>query len=693
MTDPRIPQDQEASSNPDHTSGDGLGSPEETQALKEGVRVTRRLVMKVLGAAGVAFLADAISGGRIFGGAHEEEKHAPENTDLAESDLLSKKLDAKAKEIAANVEAESHGLSDREKALRVVDYVGCALFAWGIKDLLPGGHGHIHAAHYGALLALTAIKYQLSDEHGKHHLEDETISNAKAFGIISGTIVAAEGLNMDAARAYEFAMNGKKPEKKDQVALVTMLSSVLSPGVTTVGSASVMRKMSEDLCTVNPAETDPEKKFDPKMMAVCVSHISNLSGFLLFGDPPFIAICEKYGFAEGVKWQFKTMLPLALYSLARSTYRLNLLLAKREGLAGREARTRARADTISGIKNNIPVLCKIIGKSLKNVASYFSAADIKFNQDPGGIEVKIGEILTEKLTNLGRLPFDPKFDESSHEDAEGMIREDHDAIRGGNELVTGLMEALAAASTGDPADKTGDDRTAKVRDLRSAIDAKDYDAVKGLAGELGLPQAEIFVATLRDFHDNSMVDHSADSPRSYSLKEQLNPLAIYGRAASVHRIKEAIGHNLGDVVNVFPFQAGCVPFLTTAFKDAADGLSGLGEGMKEAVLFFLIMGFSSIADNYVACKIGLELFPNKPHLPLIAAIQGGSLTAIGNMANVAQFNLDQFPLGASVSQLGLHGDAIVAAAVWSKALDILNGWGFMKPPKALKGAGSENVSG
>lgn len=660
-------------------------TPENAKAIKEGAKVTRRLVNKVLAAVGVTFLADAISGGRILWGkeAHEPEAHDAEASKESSKEL-SDKLDAKAKEIAAKVEAESHGLSDREKALKVVDYVGCALFAWGIKDLLPGGHGHIHASHYGALIALSAIKHQFSDEDGKHHLEEETVSNAKAFGIISGTIVAAEGLNMDVEKAYELAMKGKKPEKKDQVALMTMLSSVLSPVTTTVGSASIMRKMSNELCDGDPA-----------MMAVCTSHISNLSGFLLFGDPPFIAICEKYGFEEGVKWQFQSMLPLALYTLASATYKLNLILAKKEGLTGSEAHKKALADTISGIKNNIPVLVKIITKSLGNIAKYFTGADFskRLPQDPGGIEVRIGEVLTEKLANVAKLPFDPQFDVSSHEEHEGMVHENVEKVEGGNEVMAGLMDELTRGYTAAAAEgiKTHPaDRSQKVHALREAIAAKKYETVQTLGGELGLPTIDIFVRTLKDFHDNAEVDESiTNGPKAYTLRQKLNPLAIYDRMTSIHRIKEAIGHNLGDVVNVFPFQAGCVPFLTTAFKDAADALGNLGESVKEAVLFFLIMLFSSAADNYVACKIGLELFPNKPHIPLIAAIQGGSLTAIGNMANVAQFSLDKFPLMNSIKQFGLHIDTMTAAFAYSKALDILNGMGIMRPPKAIKGAGSE----
>lgn len=629
-------------------------------AVQEGRGVTRRFVTKVLAFAGLGAVLGVTKADKFF---PDTEALKPVPDDQKNAAEVSGKLDQKAKEIAAKVEAESKGLSDSEKALKVIDYTGCFLFAWGIKDLLPGGHGHIRAAQYGALLALTEMKYQLSDEKGRHHLKEETVSNAKAFGIISGSIVAAEGLNMDVEKAYQEA-KGASPSKSDQVALMNMLASVLSPVATTVGSASIIRKMSNDLCDGDPA-----------MMAVCTSHVSNLSGFLLFGDPPFIAICEKYGFEKGMTWQLKTMLPLALYSLFSSTYKLNLLLAGKEGLKGAEAHKKALNETREGLKRNLPVLARIASKSIANLAKYFSPTTFTkaFGQDPGGIEVKVGQVLSQKLDNITKLPFDPKFDKSHTEDKEGLIHEDDD------ELATQM--AMEAEQSGD--EQLEPDQAANpALKLRMAFARGDLATAEATGTELGIPTVGVFTGALEGFEKQ-------DKGPKQSLADKLNPLNIYNRATSIHRIKEAVGHNLGDVVNVFPFQAGCVPFLTTAFKDAAEGLNSLGESTKEAVLFFLIMLFSSMADNYVACKIGLELFPNKPQIPLIASIQGGSLTAIGNMANVAQFSLDKFPLLDSVKQAGLHMDTMAASFAWAKAVDILNGMGIMNAPKPITGSGSE----
>lgn len=603
------------------------------EEVKEGRGITRRLVVKVLGLLGVSALADQITGGKLMESLVDDDKKA-----LEHSEVMAVKIEKKSKEIAHKIESEK-GLSEREKIVKTIDYVGAFLFAWGVRDLLPkhhlipGGHGHIHSVHYGALLALSALKYQFSDEHGRHHLKEETVSNAKAFGIISGTIIAADGLNMDIEKAYELEV-GKKPSKKDQVALMTMMASALSPLATTVGSAGIISNMSNNLCAG-----------DKRLMALCVSHISNLSGFLLFGDPPFIAVCEKYGFKQGIEWQMKTMWPLAIFSLFNSTYKINQILAENSGLSKDAAKKKALTDTVSGLVENVPVLAKMAAASLRNAVKYFSGADIssKLAQDQRGIEVKIGEILEKRITNLAKLPFSAEFDKSTHEAHEGLIRDEEEILEAGD-----LVEDL------------------EITDGQAAMNQN-----------FKVPDGTFFSQMLSGFND-------AENASAESEKWKLDPFQIYSKATDVSRIKEALGHNLGDVINVFPFQAGCVPFLTTVFKDVVNGIDGVDENLKEAILFMMILVFSMFADNYVACKIGLELFPNKPQIPLIAAIQGGSMTAIGNMANVAQFSLDKFSLVDSKNTMGIHLTPAIASFAYSKALTIMSDLGLVTVPKPLK---------
>ncbi len=636
------------------------------QIAQESHGITRRVFNKVVATLGIAVLGDGISGGKLTGMILNDH-HVEDDLHKASANEAAK-LGEVADRVATDLEGKMEGLSDREKALKIVDYLGTAVFAWGIKDLMPdvfkSGHGHIHAAHYGAMMALTGLKAQLSDKEGRHHLEEEWVSTTKAFVIISGTIALAEGLNMNLLAAYQEAA-GKAPSREDKIALMTMLASVLSPAVTTVGSASVMRDIANEFADG-----------DPKVMATCVSHTSNLSGYLLFGDPPFIAVCEKYGFAEGIKWQLSTMWPLALYSLFSSTLKLNYFMAQKEGLKGEEASRVALRNTTTALARNIPFLAKIVAKSLANVARYFTG----MKQDVGGLQIQIGEVLTQKFANLARLPFAAEFDIHGPEVHEGMTR-DVPAVRVGNDLVATILEKISSTEGENGADKDSH------LNLRKAIEGGDWDEVARLGAVLRISDIGIFITTLKDLHDNARIDESPTKlDISSTLLSYINPVRIYDKATDVNRIKTAIGHNLGDVVNVFPFQAGSVPFLLTAFKDAVSAMEamGLSETEREIVTFFMIMIFSMFADNYVACKIGLELYPKKPEIALIAAIQGGSHTAIGNMANIAQFDLNTFSLKDSFRQFGWHLDNIAVGLLWSRALGLVYKTGIITVPEVAK---------
>lgn len=581
------------------------------EATDQETAVTRRWVNKLLALAGIGLLADGITGGKISGAIFPEAEAAEGDKTEEESSEAAEKLDAELPKIIAKVDAEHPNLPPKERAAKLIDYLGTALFAWGVASLMPGGKGYIQAVQYGALIALTTAKYSLSDEKGKHHLKDETISNAKAFGVISGTIAVAEGINADIEKAFEDAYD-KLPNKHDQAALINLMASALSPLATTVGSAGVIKKMSNRLAEGNQ-----------KMMATLTSHVSNLSGFLFFGDPPFIAICEKYGFAEGIKWQMKTMWPMALYSLISSTEKLNLEILQQEGVPLKEAKVRAKKEAIKGIAKNLPVLTKILAQSVINVAKYFTDKP----QNPHGLEIQIGEVLNEKLVNLATLPFSPKFDapHKAHEKA----TKDH--TPSGETPFTLIHNAMTAEDT---------------------------------------------------------------TPSKVSAN--LSAKKIYKNTTNLNRIKSAVGHNLGDVTNVFPFQAGCVPFLTPVFEDLVKSLDGMEETMREMTIFCMLMIFSMFADNYVACKIGLTLMPDKPHIPLIASIQGGSMTAIGNMANVTQFSLDDYSLADSIKNIWGHVDTALVGMAYSNALTALSNAGIINVPKPIaekkKGHNQENIN-
>lgn len=657
--------------------------PEVQKAIKGGQTMTRRLFNRTISLIGVGVLTDKIAGGalsekmsKIFGAGATDSQDNNENEKL--SDEVSAKIDAEAKRIAAEVE-KTPGLTENEKAMRVVNYTGAFLFTWGLKDLMPGGHGYIHAAHYGALGALTAIKYQLSNEEEKHHLEEETISNLNAFGIIAGSMVAAEGAKMSIKDAYEF-YKGEAPDQKSKIALMTMLSSFISPTATTIASSGIVKEMSNELAGDNQ-----------EFMAAATSHISNLSGFIGIGDPPFIAIKEKYGF-EGMWWQLKAMSIPAMYSFIRNTYKMNLALHKGAGMEIGEAKKLAKKDTTQGIWQVKGVFVKIILKSARNIANIYG------EQLPGGLQNEIGEVMTEKFKGALALAFSDKLEGGHHhESQEGLTSGTSPEEKAVNETLSSVMEGFSKAEVAESEEVTEKPEVAISETVYSQISEAannhDYAKLAEICAANNIPNAQVFIGTLKDFHDNKKVDNSDEKVQTpkEAIFSAINPVKIYQRTTDVGRIKESLGHNLGDVINVFPFQAGCVPFLVPVFKDLVDTLEGMPEMQKEILIFFMIMIFSMFADNYVACKIGLEILPNKPQIPLMASIIGGSMSSIGNMANVAQFSLDKYPLMDSLKNIGLHTDVVTAGLLWSQAVGMFGNLGgagewMFKPPAPLKAA-------
>jgi|GEM_PF-3224537 len=133
------------------------------------------------------------------------------------------------------------------------------------------------------------------------------------------------------------SINPSEMSEGDMVGLLTLLSSSTSPLMTTVGAATLCKKISRRLAGD-----------DNTMKAILTGHVANTSGFILFGDPPFIAICEKYGFREGIQWQAQTMWPMALYSLFSSAYKLNMVRAPQD-LSITEKCTWAFRETREGI--------------------------------------------------------------------------------------------------------------------------------------------------------------------------------------------------------------------------------------------------------------------------------------------------------------------------------------------------------
>lgn len=672
-----------------HEVGEGHGGLQERIPRYEQYSPSRRTFLRAIALVCGVELGSQILGSSALGNLRvDASPHVTGDTEEPEQEGdLEQVVQRDAEKLVQEFERdhpESAHMSERERGLLLVDYAGLALFGRGVYSLSRGKS--IGAQHYALLGALTGMKYVLSDDHGKKHLKAETQSSVKALGIISGTIIGAEGLHADVVQAYEHVKK-QKPAAEDRVALLAMLSSCISPLATTVGSATILKNVSQDLCKIEGEyDENGRQKYDEKMMAVCVSHVSNLSGYVLFGDPPFIAMVEKYGFMRAITWQLQACLPLLAHSLFSSSYKLNKALVTREGLTGDDATREARQRTVRGLKNNIGFVYAFIMRSIRNAGAYFGQRP----QDIGGIQVWVGENLADTIRNIAALPFSEEFDKPSevsegvaHGEAGRRVSHVRDAMF---EMTRDIDAHLQETRpTDDAASRASVERMHR---LREAIDAGDHDATEAILREMGIDSSVrlSILNRLRDVDDDMRLNQSGPEK-----KRRTNPLS---NTFDTDRIKEALGHNLGDVVNVFPFQAGCVPFLETVFMHAKKGVeqgiramnidpdTAYGSAMLECAMFFLIKYFSNVADNYVGCKIGLQIFPQKPQIALIASIQGGSETAIGNMANVAQFDLQKFGLHASFANWRQHLDTKAIGLAYSLALgQAQRHFGFMKAPE------------
>lgn len=559
----------------------------------------------------------------------------------------------------AHAQAELGRLAPELAEYDPIDILGFGLFGYGVQSLARGSN--ITKGQYIALGALLAAKYSKADATGKAHLIAEGKSNCKTLGVIIGTIAIGDGLKMDLTRSCEVLM-GKAPDQSSEVALLNMFSSFVSPVVTTVGNASVISSTANRLA-------DGDKDF----MSVSIGHSSGRSGYLLFGDPPFLAMIDKYGFKEAVSWQLTRMLPLALYSLVSSTMKMNVILAKRAG--DPTPYQTAWAQTKRGIKDNIPYLAKIIGSSLTNAAKYFSGADLsqKVTQSSVGLEIEVGSAISTKLANLFKLPWDKSLDKASADDFEGLVTDKDD------QSWKAVVENIAPQLSIEAAHKSGD-RDEKQRnsdvfedEFVAALLARDFSLAKVILIRNGFSEEEAadHIDNLKSSLPADYVDEATNTTQVSMWRKLLQTIiSAPGKTVDMHRIKTAFGHNVGDVLNVFPFQANCVPFLLPLLHKFVHKMEsmGLSSTQKEIAIFMIVMAFSMVADNYVAVKMGLDLLPNKPQIPLIAGIEGGELTSIGNMANMAQFNSDSFSLKDSLARIHLSIDNVTLGMVYALAL-------------------------
>lgn len=603
------------------------------QVSEESVDPKRRALLKALAAATVGLTAYGMLPGKESEPSHHER--------------------------VVQAEASVTRLAPELASYETLDLLGSVVFLHGVGTLAHGNP--INKWHYGVLAALLAAKYQKGNETAKHHLAAEVKSNFKALGVITGTIAIGDGLKMDLTHACELLME-KSPDAATEVALLNMFGTFVAPVVTTVGNASIISQTANKLA-------DGDKDF----MALSVGHSSGRSGYLLFGDPPFLAMIDRYGFKEAVTWQLTHMLPLALYSLVSTTVKMNYSLAKRSGVANPWAV--AVAQSKRGLVDNIPYLAKIIAASLGNAVKYFTGG----KQDQAGVEMDIGKVIAVKLENLLHLPWDEKLDQPSSEDYEGIVDTDDESWKSTVAKVVSSLSIEVRYQEAKKEDATTDTPTDR---LVSALLGRDFENARQILTDYGLSEEEAdeHVDNLKSLLPKVYVKNNEQKQQQSVIRKLIDTLLkIPARSTDMHRVKKALGHNIGDVLNVFPFQANCVPFLLPILKTFVRKLEtlGLSELQREIAIFLIVMVFSMFADNYVAVKMGLDLTPNKPQIPLIAGIEGGQLTAIGNMANMAQFSSEAYSLQDSLVRMHLAIDNVGIGMVYALAL----GTSSLRPTK------------
>lgn len=137
------------------------------------------------------------------------------------------------------------------------------------------------------------------------------------------------------------------------------------------------------------------------------------------------------------------------------------------------------------------------------------------------------------------------------------------------------------------------------------------------------------------------------------------------------RLHHKVGPNIADVACVFPFQAMSIPLLQPEFEYAMHKLDYLPSEVKDATAYLAFSLFSGVADNYVACKIGLELYPDRPEIPLTASIIGGSLLPLGNMANLALCELKDLGLQDGLKRIHKNADMLGLGYGYARAIPLL----------------------
>ena len=477
-------------------------------------------------------------------------------------------------------------------AIRKIDYLGSGNFAAGVGSTLM--HNTPHPMHYATAIACWIAKYFLSDEAGKHYLVHQFYDGYNAMRVILGTTILGGGVefNLDTITKNLYNRASTKEEKIFTSIIIPMLTGM---GSKTVGSARIFRQPISDLVNTileerNDQETEAEIK--GRIYADNIGHIANNTGYVLVGDPPFVAMLQKYGI-EGFKFQNKTMWPLMLCSTLTTAIKMSRFVGNDDKIS--------LEDTLNllGSQDNWNLFSKIVKETIINAYRCLTLD----NQSEMGIIMHPLDEMKKEIHNTHRL-----------------IRGDYTVHE-----VHGMEAALEELE----------------RIKRFAEDLKKLEGIKC----------------------NNPIDAFKKAFEYLQKLEWYNSLR--------HKLERAYGPNLTDVITVFTFQAVSIPFLVTVFKDYLDSLKNLPEKVKDTIVYLSIAAFSSVADNYIACKLGLEVYPHKPEIPFIASIVGGSMLPCGNMSNITLVSLKEHSLIDGLRTAHRHLDMLGIGLAYAEAIPYL----------------------
>ncbi len=599
---------------------------------------------------------------------------------------------------ATDEQAVDH--SETAHGPETLDWIGTGVFAHGIRELSKGRS--ITQGHYfsqGALVALKRHKARQQDDHEMiHHIDEELAATLNFTGIIEGTVIVAEGMTLDVEAIYKDVTARSDLLLEDRVAIVTQLSSLLAPLVTTVGASGMTTKEASKIVdqaqklalrmvdetvhavssTVLYQKTEAEvEESMGRIKALLQSHISDKAGFPFFGDPPFIATIERFGL-QGLAWQSLSVGTVpALRSLAYTNKLITKELISLGAMPG-EVKDASRLST-QALKRNFGFVGGVMTRSIKNLGLPLVGKD----QDKNGMQHHVLSAFSDKVDGFRDLLVKDHIESHGHE-VEGSRIEDAGRY--------GQFISSVLANLPERPNHHGYDRLEMQRTIKNYVSEGEWQQLHEWLEQhdLGSPMAEAFVRGAQEVE--AEIEQSLGFGNDETFK--WSPLAIYRRVTDITRMQNALGHSFTDVLDVFPFQSMSMIFVSPVFKELVSKFDSVTEKIPVKVVrdivndfgkYAGITAFSSVADNLVGVREGYKFTEHNPSIALIAGIQGGMLLPPGNMANVVSFPLNVYGIEEAKKQIvPIHAKPLAEGFVWAQLLGLadktgINAIGFPAP--------------